>query len=144
MMQPEAVITATTQVIIGEAPGSQVALAVSTATLPADGQATAVLTVTVTDVYGDPVTGQLVQIGVEGDGQMGTISGGEVISGTTDVNGQYAGVLTAGTIPGQGAVQADLLVDDGASGLAAANGDRKEVELVDTQPNRVYLPLVDK
>jgi hypothetical protein len=42
-------------------------------------------------------------IGAEGDGQMGTIEGGEVVQGTTDSNGQCSATYTSGTIPGLGA-----------------------------------------
>ena len=74
---------------------------------------TAVLIATVRDRWGDPVAGQTVQIIVEGDGQVGTISGGEGASGITDANGQFSATFTSGENIGAAGVRAELIMIQG-------------------------------
>ena len=140
MPEPSAVITGTTMIPIGEAPGNQISLALSASSLPADSSSTATLTATVLDNFGDPVVGQPVQIGLEGDGKLGAIEGAEVISGTTDINGQFTVVLTAGTTIGQAGVRAELLEDQGGEMLPVQQ-DRKVIQFTG---NQIFLPFVRK
>jgi hypothetical protein len=68
------------------------------------------LVATVHDQYGTGVANQLVRIGVEQDGQMGDINGGEVMTGTTDALGQLVVTFTqVPTATGSVAVRAELL-----------------------------------
>jgi hypothetical protein len=131
--------SATTNIEIGNPKPNQIALATSATQLPADGISTATLVATVRDRWDNPVPNQTVRIGVEGDGQVGTISGGEVVTGTTDVNGQFSAVLTSGKVVAVVGVRAELLYDKGG-GLEVVHDDRKEI-LVGT---RVYLPLLNR
>ncbi len=102
-----------------------------------DGTSQVTLTALVTDRWGDPMPGQEVHIGVEGDAQLGTIEGGEVASGITDANGEFVAVFTSGEIIARVGVRAELFYDKGI-GLEMVHFDRKEI-LVGTY---VYLPLV--
>ncbi len=131
--------TASTSIEIGNSKPNQILLETSITHLPADGISTATLVATVRDRYDHPMQNQTVVIGVEGDGQLGTISGGEVITGTTDVNGQFSAVLTSGTIPGVAGVRAELLYDDGG-GIAVVHDARIEILI----GSRIYLPLASR
>ncbi len=130
-------ITDTTTIKIGEAPPNQIELFVSTNHLPADGTSTATLVATVYDRWGTPVPNQLVQIGIEGDGQLGTINGGDVISGTTDINGQFTAMLTAGTEIGEAGVRAELMMQEDGE-IWAAQDDREVITFGD----QIFLPLL--
>ncbi len=132
-------VTASTVIEVGNPKPSQISLSVSAHSLPADGTSTANLVATVLDRYGTPMPNQTVHIGVEGDGQLGTISGGEVVTGTTDANGQFNAVLTSGTLYGRGAVRAELLYDKGA-GLEVVQEDR-EMIIFGTE---IFLPMIDR
>jgi hypothetical protein len=74
--QTENSVIGTTAIDIGNPKPSQIQLLLSDNLLPADGVSTAQLVATVRDRWGDPVANQAVNIGVEGDGQLGTIDGG--------------------------------------------------------------------
>ena len=100
------------------------------------GKSTAVLTATVRDNLGNPMPNQSVRIGVEGDGQVGTISGEEVITGITDGHGQFSAVFTSGEVYAVVGVRAELLYDHGV-GIGIVDHDRKEI-IIGT---RIYLPL---
>ena len=132
--------SATTEIVIGTPKANQIALSVSANSLPADGASTSTLTATVRDRNGNPVAGQLVQIGLEGDGQLGSIAGGEVISGTTDVDGQFVATLTAGMIIGEAGVRAELFADKG-SGMTVVHDDRQMVVFTG---NQIFLPFLMK
>jgi Bacterial Ig-like domain (group 1) len=134
--------SATTSIEIGNPRPNQIALSTSATQLPADGISTATLVATVRDRWDNPVPNQTVRIGVEGDGQLGTIIGGvegEVITGTTDVNGQFSAVFTSGKVVAVVGVRAELLYDKGG-GLEMVHDDRKEI-FIGTQ---VYLPLLNR
>jgi hypothetical protein len=107
--------------------------------LPPDGASTSTLVATVRDGQGNPVSNQTVRMGVEGDGQWGTISGGEVITGTTDLNGQFSAILTSGEVVAIVGVRAELLYDQGL-GLQAVDEDRIEIYI----GSRLYLPLASR
>jgi hypothetical protein len=74
---------------------------------------------------------------VEGDGQLGLIEGGEVATGVTDANGQFAAIFTSGELIGKVGVRAEVYYDLGA-GPEVVHFDRKEISLGSV----VYLPLV--
>jgi hypothetical protein len=121
--QTDNFVTASTSIEIKHPLPTNIKLRLSTNTLPADGVSTAQLTATVSDEWGSPVSNQLVNIGVEADGQMGTIEGGEVISGYTDASGQFSATYTSGTVAGFVGVRAELVVDRGG-GPYVAHDDR--------------------
>jgi hypothetical protein len=121
-------VTATTEIEIGDPKPSRVTLEASDYNLPPDGVSTANLVATVRDRWGTLMPNQTVRIGVEGDGQMGTIQGGEVVTGTTDLNGQFTAVYTSGEVIGQVGVRAELVFDDGA-GPEVIHEDRKVLNL---------------
>ena len=76
------------------------------------------------------------QIGVEGDGQLGTIAGGELVSGITDAKGQFSAVFTNGGVISVVGVRAELLYDQGI-GKEVVLYDRKEIMI----GARLYLPV---
>jgi hypothetical protein len=93
----------------------------------------------VRDGQGNPVSNQTVRIGVDGDGQLGTISGGEVVTGTTDVNGQFGAIFTSGEMIGVVEVCAELKFDDG-TGLKVVDYDCQEIII----GSRLYLPVISR
>jgi hypothetical protein len=132
-------ISDTAEIEISSAPRpNQIALDVSTSYLLADGASTAALTATVLDRWKEPVANQIVRIGVEGDGQMGTVDGGEVVSGTTNAQGQLSATYTSGNIVGQAAVRAELMTPVGTL-LLAAYEDRQVITL---GGGKTYLPII--
>ncbi len=75
---------------------------------------TSTLVATVLDDWGSPVAGQKVQIGVEGDGQLGLLAGAEVVNGLSNAQGQLSATFTKvkGVIAPIG-VRAQLLSETG-------------------------------
>ena len=68
---------------MAEPTGSRIAIAATPIDLSVANQSA--LTVTVTDIYGDPVAGVTVRISVSDDaGDQGTIAGGEFFEGATN------------------------------------------------------------
>jgi hypothetical protein len=134
-------VTASTVIEVGNPKPSQISLSTSSHNLPADGTSTATLVATVLDRYGTPMPNQTVHIGVEGDAQFGTISGGEVVTGTTDVNGEFTAIFTSGTLAGEGAVRAELLYDKGA-GLEVVQ-EAREVILIGLGLE-IFLPMINR
>ncbi|HSR34513.1 MAG TPA: hypothetical protein VLY63_28420, partial [Anaerolineae bacterium] len=130
-------VLATTQIEIGTPLASRIRLEVADNHLPSDGSSTTQLTAVVADPWGTVVANQSVRIGVEGDGQMGTIEGGEVVQGTTDSNGEFSATYTSGTIPGLAGVRAELLVQEDFD-HRVVDQDRQVIRLA----TRLYLPLV--
>jgi hypothetical protein len=114
VLGPEA-ITASTQIEVSGLPPDQIVLTASASQLPSDGTSTALLVVTVTDGMGQPVAGQLVRLGIEGDeGQMGLVDGGETVEAYTDAQGQVSATYTSGTLTGIAYLRAELLTPSGA------------------------------
>ncbi len=132
-------VTGTAEIIIANAFPDKISLVTSASRLPPDGASTAELVATVRDDRGSPMSNQTVRIGVEGDGQLGTISGGEVVTGTTDVNGQFSAVFTSGEIIGVAGIRAELLYNKGL-GLTVVHDDRVEILI----GARIYLPLASR
>jgi hypothetical protein len=106
--------------------------------LPPDGISTSNLVATVKDRWGTPVADQVVRIGVSGDGQMGTINGSEVVTGTTDTQGQYSATLTSGTTIGEARVRAELLVLE-VDGYHPVHEDQQVIDMIVPE---VYLPFI--
>ena len=71
---------------------SQINLAASPVNL--GNGSTSSLTATVLDERGNPVAGKQVRIGVDGDGQQGTVNGAEVVQGTTNAAGKLVVTFT--------------------------------------------------
>ncbi len=134
-------VVATTTIHVSTTEPNQIALSVSDDTLPADGRSTATLIATVRDRWDVPFANQRVRIGVVGDGQIGTINGGEVISGTTDANGRFSATFTSGVLAGDVEVRAELLIPEG-SGYRTAHDDRRVIHL--QAGSTVYMPLIWK
>lgn len=128
---------ATTTIDVNHPSPHRIELAVSDDSLQANGASTANLVATVTDRWGTPMPGQLVRIGVTGDGQLGLIQGGEVVTGTTNTEGQLMVVYTAGTLAGQPQVRAELLTLEGSSYHVGIEASRRLNLLLS-----LYLPLV--
>ncbi len=80
----------------------------------------------------------MMRIGVEGDEQMGTVEGQEVVSGITDGDGRFAATYTSGEEPGDAAVRAELMVPDNG-GYRPVHDDRKIIRL---WSGITYLPVI--
>lgn len=132
-------IFATTDINVQEPEADKITLNLSSNFAKPDGVSQVILTATVTDKWGDPVAGQEVHLGVEGDAQFGTIEGGEVAVGVTDANGQFSAVYTSGETLGVAGVRAELYFDQG-NGDEVVAFDRKEIRL----GAMVLLPIVVK
>jgi hypothetical protein len=105
----------------------------------------AALLVSVLDANGGPIPNATVRLGEEGDGEQGLINGSEVITATTNAQGQVLATFTkaagAKGINGVVGVRAELLMPDGA-GFKVASEAR--VELVLAANKKVFLPFVRK
>ena len=131
-------VTASTEIEIGNPVPRKITLSISDNQLPADGVSTSSLVATVRDRWGDPIPNQLVQIGVEGDGQMGTVAGEEVVSGYTDPAGQFSAIFTSGVNIGAVGVRAELILFEGVEPVVVHH-DRKVIYIgIDL----LHLPLV--
>ena len=131
-------VTASTEIQIGDPLPDQITLVITNNNLPADGVSTATLIASVRDHWGNPVPGQWVQIGAEGDGQLGTIEGGEVVRGYTDADGEFAAIFTSGVTAGKTGIRAELIIDLGGEPDVVQH-DRKMMYL---GINFIHLPLV--
>jgi len=132
-------VTASTNIEIVNPLPDQITLWLSTNRLPADGTSPAKLVATVRDDWGNPVANQLVQIGVESDdGQLGTISGGEVVSGMTNSDGQFSATFTNSGVVGSVGVRAELMIYEGGNPVVVDH-DRKVIYV---GINFIHLPLV--
>lgn len=123
----------------------------------------ATMVATVRDNWGDPVANSIVRIGVEGDGENGTVAATgaeqsaaeqasptaplqvtEVVTLTTDANGQVSATFTkAPAALGKVGVRAELLFDEG-DGLEVALAERREITLseVGPFPRDIHLPII--
>lgn len=132
-------LSETTEIEIATAPANAITLEVSDDQLPTGGQATVTLVATVTNRRGEPLAGQMVRIGIEGDGRYGTLSDGqEVVEGLTNSDGQLTAVFRSGNEVGDVGVRAQLLVADGKT-TRAVHEDRKVIHL--TGSFTLYLPV---
>ncbi|MCB0184257.1 MAG: hypothetical protein KDE31_08335, partial [Caldilineaceae bacterium] len=115
--------------------------------LSAGGSASA-LVATVYDRWDEPMANQTVRLGLSGDGHYGTLNGGEVLTVTTDSNGQITAAYgKADGVLGTVDVFAELLFDKG-SGLEKVHSAHAAIYLGGgVNPNldkRIYLPVVSK
>jgi len=106
----------------------------------------AALKATVYDRWDEPLANQTVRLGLSGDGHYGTINGTEVITATTDSNGQITAAFgKAAGVLGTADVFAVLLFDKG-SGIEEVHQAQARIYLGGgNNPNlnrRVYLPVV--
>lgn len=97
----------------------------------------AALVATVFDRWGNPVPNQTVRIGVEGDAQIGLVDGAEVITGTTNAQGQLSGTFTKVGALGPVGVRAELLVLEGAN-YHVVHEDRETLNI----GLRMFLPVM--
>lgn len=131
-------VQASIEIDIVEAPANQIALTVDPTWLLADGQSTAELVAIVYNRFDQPMAGQTMRIGVEGDGQMGTIDGKEVVNGTTDNNGRFVAIFTSGEEAGNAGIRAELLVQSNGV-YRPVRDDRQVIRL---SSGLLFLPVV--
>jgi hypothetical protein len=134
-------LSATTTVHIAAALPAQIELVATPSDLSDDANTASVIA-TVRDPWGEPLAGQMVRIGVNGDGESGTLDGGvEVITGTTDAQGQMRVTFTkASSAAGVAILRAELLVLE--NGVPRAVHEAR-MEILVSMP-KVYLPLVTR
>ncbi len=114
---------------------------------PADlstGATASALIATVRDAWGDPVAGVNVRIGVSDDtGTQGTLNGAQVVTGTTNANGQViASFAKHADAIGQTVVRAEYFIETGGTVQVIAD-DRETLffsELV--AELKIFLPVV--
>jgi len=114
---------------------------------PADlstGATASALIATVRDAWGDPVAGVNVRIGVSDDtGTQGTLNGAQVVTGTTNANGQViASFAKHADAIGQTVVRAEYFIETGGAVQVIAD-DRETLffsELV--AELKIFLPVV--
>ena len=138
-------ISATRTISITPPMLERIVLSATVTALPADGVATTPLVATVLDMNGAPAANQQVRIGVEGGGDepgsngVGTVNGSEVVTGMTNVSGQFQVTFKSGTINGLAGLRAELLMDG-----ESREQDRIEIMLGTEQPQRgsLLMPFV--
>jgi hypothetical protein len=128
-------VSATTEILIQPPAPDAIALDAPSSLAPTE--TTAPLTATVVDRWGNPVEGATVRIGVEGDGTVGAIAGGEVLTGTTNTAGQVSGTFTRIAVSGEAGVRAELLSSEGGDDRVALS-DR---QVIDLEARQIFLPL---
>jgi hypothetical protein len=136
-------LVATTTIPIHAPLPDSIDLTADKATLAANVN-TAGLTVTVRDVWGNPVANQTVRIGASGDGNAGTINGSEVMTGATNANGQLVATYTRGTKSGLIRILAQVMAQENGQSYAALE-DQVEIEVQAPDApaqQRIYLPAV--
>lgn len=136
-------LVATTTVDIAAPIADTLILTTTQAELPA-GVNSATLTAIVRDQWGGPVVNQTVRMAVSGDGEMGTINGSEVITGTTDANGQMSATFTRGSQTGTAVIMAELLtVEDGQTHAALHDKQALLITGPGAAPEqKLFLPVV--
>lgn len=87
------------------------------------------LTVTVTDKWGDPAAGQTVRLSVSGDGSLGMVDGGEVITGTTNSAGQIVATFDRNGAIGDALVTATLLFEQNGQ-MQPSLTDTKAIQML--------------
>ena len=106
----------------------------------------ATLTALVRDQWGSPLANQTVRIGVAGDGALGTINGSEVMTGTTDANGQVSATFTRGRQTGTAVITADLMTVENGQTHAALQ-DKQAITVLGqgaSLDQKLFLPLVTR
>jgi hypothetical protein len=128
---------ATVTIRVRERVGGEVELSVSPERLGPSTSATA--RAVVRDAMGVPLANALVRIGVEQDGEHGTLNGGEVFTGTTNAQGELIATFTKSPTAGiEVALRAELL--SGAGGeREVIDVDRKVLRLA---RHALFLPVL--
>ncbi len=134
--------TADTTIEISLPLPAEIELTSSRDQLPPDGSSTATLTAILRDQWGDPISNQMVSIGVSGDGQLATIDGGEVVTGMTDAQGQFQATLTSGMEAGDAFLRAELLLQTYAAQAYESSID--DSVLIKIKWPTLYLPIVNR
>jgi len=129
-------IQATTTLHIHAPVPDRIDLVASPQVLDENGTSSALLA-TVYDRWNNPMPNQTVRIGVEGDGQVGTVNGAEVLTGTTNAQGQIVGNYAKGDAVMPVGVRAELL--DGP-GFTVIHEDREVIAI----GKRIYLPVLQR
>lgn len=138
-------LVATTTVDIAAPIADTLVLTTSHTELPA-GVNSATLTGLVRDQWGGPVANQTVRLAVSGDGEMGTINGSEVMTGTTDANGQVSATFTRGSQTGTVVITADLMTVENGQTHAALQ-DKQPIVITGqgtSLDKKLFLPLVTR
>ena len=138
-------LSATTVIHIRNPIANQIHLAATPTDLSGAANSAALLA-TVLDRWGNPVANQTVRIGTEGDSQQGLVNGSEVMTATTNAQGQVLTNFTkAADAVGDVGVRAELLATVKGQ-LKIVHEDRAVLQL--TVPvaagGKIYLPLVVK
>ena len=136
-------LVATTTIPIRLPLAETLALTSALTTLPHGVNSTAI-TALVRDEWGVPMANQRVRMGVAGDGDLGSINGSEVMTGTTDANGQVVATFTRGVKTGAVVVRAELVVQENNQSHGALEQQVMLTVLAAPAPTnqRVYLPVV--
>ena len=132
-------IQATTTIHIHAPVADHIDLVAAPQNLPPD-TPTSALTATVFDRWGDPIPNQIVRIGVEDDAQLGLVNGVEVITATTNAQGQLSGTFSKVGPIGPVGVRAEVLQSDGGSGFDVIHQDREII----TIGKRLYMPVMQR
>ncbi|MBX2997772.1 MAG: hypothetical protein KF893_04620 [Caldilineaceae bacterium] len=137
-------LVATTTIPIHAALADSIDLASAKSTL-APNENTAALTVTVRDVWGNPVANQSVRIGVSGESDTGIINGSKVVTVTTNASGQIAATYTRGSATGQIRIIAQaMVVENGQTYPALEDQVAIQVNAVAVEETKIYLPAVTR
>ena len=136
-------LVATTTIPIRLPLAETLALTSALTTLPHGVNSTAI-TALVHDEWGVPMANQRVRMGVAGDGDLGSLNGSEVMTGTTDANGQVVATFTRGVKTGAVVVRAELVVQENNQSHGALEQAVTLIVLAAPAPTnqRVYLPVV--
>lgn len=136
-------LVATTTIQIQAPIADNIVLTTTHTELPANVNR-ATLTALVRDQWGNPVANQSVRLRVSGDGQLGLINGSEVMTGTTNVNGQVSATFTRSSQTGTVVVTAELMtVENGQPHVALQ--DKQRINVLGqggALPQKLFLPLV--
>lgn len=136
-------LVATTTIQIQAPIADNIVLTTTLTELPANVNS-ATLTAIVRDQWGSPLANQTVRLGVSDDGKLGTINGSEVMTGTTDANGQVSATFTRGSQSGTAIIVAALLTVENGQTHAALQD--KQLIIVAGQgaslDQKLFLPLV--
>lgn len=138
-------LVATTTIQIQAPIADNIVLTTTQTTLPANVNS-ATLTALVRDQWGTPLANQTVRIGVAGDGALGTINGSEVMTGTTDANGQVSATFTRGSQTGTAVITADLMTVENGQTHAALQ-DKQSITVLGqgaSLDQKLFLPLVTR
>ena len=131
-------IKATTTLDISAPVPDRIDLVATPSSLPS-GSSASVLVATVYDRWNNPVPNQTVRMGVEGDTGVGTIDNAQVITGTTNAQGQITGTYDKGEAIAPVGVRAEVVEVAGAT-VRVIHEDRAIINIGE----RIFLPLVQR